>query len=727
VASRRLCRRWRPRLGAERGQVLVLLTLTLPMMLGISAIVVDVGRLFVERRSLQQAADAAALAAAQRLPGTVCDATCTTDVADIAGDYKGKNLEGFGGPALPVCDAVTTSNCYRILGPPSSPDRVEVIVTENVPTLFGAILGKKSFDVRARAVAKTFAHTSVQPGSTVTNPGSTYPGSVSVTTVTTPGADVPALMFAKSSTCFAINLNGAGADFNGAVVSNGGVDAPSNNMGGGPLITANPPGCGADLGNGNSWGAPIERPPADWPVPPPLCTTATSAPGVNACTPSTAAAGQQITTVGGVPCTAAPANWTINSAPAPGLYCSSGSVDIRANFSNVGIVAPTIHVRGVVVSGTNLLPSYGGLVFYAYGGIAGTNEQDTVSVVAGSGSGTYTGSTGSVDLMPTPTRYGSITRTCSTQTTPASCQDVLSATDTITLGALNITSTGSSPGTRQWTFTLLKNGSTAVGSCTTPVGTAACTINPTQTFGPGDTAVLAMFRQVGTNQPRTWNFSTSWSRPMPPVSSFTLTYNSTPKTIFWTQDGLQNGPSGALTAAAFTQRLSELTGAGTVSAATRTGSGTAASPYAFQFSFQGSLARTNVPDLTVSASGLTASITTNTQGAPDSATSSAVVDQSGGGYAFKGAIYAPFGHADMTGSGNQALCPTPGSGCGFLEAWTIRLAGAGADWQGLGPGQPGAGTVSTTTTTIPGTTTAGSTVTNPDVTVTVSTGSNLEE
>ena len=85
------------------------------------------------------------------------------------------------------------------------------------------------------------------------------------------------------------------------------------------------------------------------------------------------------------------------------------------------------------------------------------------------------------------------------------------------------------------------------------------------------------------------------------------------------------------------------------------------------------------------------------------------------------------GHVDLTGSGNQAQCPTSAAGCGFIEAWTVRLAGANANWQGLGPGQAGPGTVTTSTTTIQGSTTPDTVTTHEDVTVTVGTGSNLDE
>ena len=201
MASRRRARCWASRLGAQRGQVLVVLVLVVPMMLGISAIVVDVGRIFVERRSLQQAADAAALAAAQRLPGQPAMRHARAP-SPHRRRVQGEQPRRRGGPALPACDAVTTSNCYRILGPAASPDRVEVIVTENVPTLFGGIFGKKSFDVKARAVAARFAHTEVQPGrSSRRSSESTNPDSVSVSTVTTPGRAGPGAHVRQVEAC----------------------------------------------------------------------------------------------------------------------------------------------------------------------------------------------------------------------------------------------------------------------------------------------------------------------------------------------------------------------------------------------------------------------------------------------------------------------------------------------------------------------------------------------
>src|SRR6185295_19015929 len=83
---------------------------------GFCALVVDLGASYVEKRSLQQAADAAALAAAQELQPALdtCDAACMAAVnAKVAlrvGQYSADN----GGPStVPQCFSPSDPNpCY---------------------------------------------------------------------------------------------------------------------------------------------------------------------------------------------------------------------------------------------------------------------------------------------------------------------------------------------------------------------------------------------------------------------------------------------------------------------------------------------------------------------------------------------------------------------------------------------------------------------------------------
>ena len=170
--------RWR----MEAGQVFVVFALALPVLLGMSALVIDVGTLFVEKRTMQQAADAAALAAAQRLPDGPCNVVCRAGVpashglaavpgvATLAGTYSGRNLGGSGS-ALPACTGSVTSNCYELLDAVDTCDagetcsRVRVRLTKSVSTLFGGLIGKSSYVVGARAIAER-VHTFAPP-----NPG----------------------------------------------------------------------------------------------------------------------------------------------------------------------------------------------------------------------------------------------------------------------------------------------------------------------------------------------------------------------------------------------------------------------------------------------------------------------------------------------------------------------------------------------------------------------------
>jgi Flp pilus assembly protein TadG len=178
------------RLRVETGQVLVLVTLMLPMFLGMAALVIDVGHLFVEKRTLQQAADAAALAAAQELTGGSCDAICTSAVTSVAADYSTANGARTTIGALPACGADVTANCFRIV----DDDKVEVKLEERVNTFFGGILGASNFVVRARAVAASYPYTTTTPGATVTEPGSTV-----VNTTTTGGSQ--SAIFIRARIC----------------------------------------------------------------------------------------------------------------------------------------------------------------------------------------------------------------------------------------------------------------------------------------------------------------------------------------------------------------------------------------------------------------------------------------------------------------------------------------------------------------------------------------------
>jgi Flp pilus assembly protein TadG len=130
----------------DRGAVLVVFLLFLPVLLLFAAFVLDVGHAFQLRRHLQSSADAAALAAAQELPNTM---NAETVANNYSASFGGRNENS----SLPP---VTTAVAF-----PGSPPGGKVRVTQSatsrvffagVVKLFGHA-DWDGFDVSATAVA----------------------------------------------------------------------------------------------------------------------------------------------------------------------------------------------------------------------------------------------------------------------------------------------------------------------------------------------------------------------------------------------------------------------------------------------------------------------------------------------------------------------------------------------------------------------------------------------
>ena len=120
----------------ERGQALVFTVLVLPALLGLVALVLDLGSWFRSQRQLQSAADAAALAGAQVLPNRPGDASA------LAQQYAAKNASDL-------------SSAEYSLGSNLAPnDRITVHVARNAPGFFAKIFGIDSVHVGATATAE---------------------------------------------------------------------------------------------------------------------------------------------------------------------------------------------------------------------------------------------------------------------------------------------------------------------------------------------------------------------------------------------------------------------------------------------------------------------------------------------------------------------------------------------------------------------------------------------
>jgi hypothetical protein len=144
------------RLRHEAGQTVVLIAVLLPLFLGLGAIAVDIGYWYVVKKTTQDAADAAALAAAAELPNDVA-------VRQAASTYVRANLPDASWqveyPYVPRVPAGPPPPAGALEPPPTvdgaaDPSRVEVTVEKRADTFFGRIFGFISPLIRSRAVAE---------------------------------------------------------------------------------------------------------------------------------------------------------------------------------------------------------------------------------------------------------------------------------------------------------------------------------------------------------------------------------------------------------------------------------------------------------------------------------------------------------------------------------------------------------------------------------------------
>jgi Putative Flp pilus-assembly TadE/G-like len=128
----------RPRRGCQRGQTLPLICFFMMSLLGVSGLVLDLGNGYVQRRAVQNEADAAALAGADAIPNGGYSAA-----AQQMATKNGKSG-----------DQVTVTF--------DGTDTVTVTVKRTAPTYFLKVFGKSSIPVSATAVARIEALAAVK-------------------------------------------------------------------------------------------------------------------------------------------------------------------------------------------------------------------------------------------------------------------------------------------------------------------------------------------------------------------------------------------------------------------------------------------------------------------------------------------------------------------------------------------------------------------------------------
>jgi len=188
----RLRRRWR------RGAVLVLTALLLPVLLGITGLVIDAGLLMVSSRKAQNAADAAATAAAfDLLLGRAVDTARATAVTYTRAHNQ-------------LTTANVTVNVPPSRGPyQGDPSYVEVIVQNSVRTVFIHMLGvNRDQLVRRRAVAGM-------------KPINVTPGVIALDSAARPGISVGGNGSLTVKGNITVNSAGGGLDETGQAINNG--------------------------------------------------------------------------------------------------------------------------------------------------------------------------------------------------------------------------------------------------------------------------------------------------------------------------------------------------------------------------------------------------------------------------------------------------------------------------------------------------------------------------
>jgi hypothetical protein len=145
--------------NAERGQAVIIIAFSMIVLLGICALVVDIGMSWMLRRQEQNAADPAAIAAARYIEEG--DSAATRDkMWKAACFYSQEN--GFFETDSPICAAARAAGNLQVLWPPlgphagdfaGRPEMVLVVVRDSHPSFFGRVFGQDTATVTTGAVA----------------------------------------------------------------------------------------------------------------------------------------------------------------------------------------------------------------------------------------------------------------------------------------------------------------------------------------------------------------------------------------------------------------------------------------------------------------------------------------------------------------------------------------------------------------------------------------------
>jgi hypothetical protein len=143
----------------DRGQAVIIIAISMVVLLGIGALVVDLGLSWMLRRHEQNAVDPAAIAAARYIEEG--DSAATRAKMHTAACFYAKE-NGFFQDVDDTCSAARLNGNLKVNWPPIGPSagqhagnwgRLQVMISAQHASFFGAIFGKQSATVATSAVA----------------------------------------------------------------------------------------------------------------------------------------------------------------------------------------------------------------------------------------------------------------------------------------------------------------------------------------------------------------------------------------------------------------------------------------------------------------------------------------------------------------------------------------------------------------------------------------------
>jgi Flp pilus assembly protein TadG len=349
------------RLKRETGQALVLVVLALPLFFSFALLVIDGSKLFVEKRVVQNAADALALAASRELPtdGTACAAACRSAIESATFGQK-FSIPNDGPASLHACGSSTDTNCYVTpYGTTNANRKVQVRLQRDVSTFFGGVVSYfsggsfSSFHPAARAAASL----------------KTIAGSPGWDEVIHHEGEGTAL-FAHSTSCsthdYTLDVSGNDVNIEGILVSNGSVFIHDNTSSFGELDwrQTSPGNCAAPAITGSPEAGCVS------PVPNPNEPCFVN----GKVTYTNVRPYPKTYDRSSIPCnfTASVFDWNQNGTvgspyviPA-GVYCATSAIHLHGNImmGRITLIAPLIDMSGQAHTFT---PYYQDLLAYAYG------------------------------------------------------------------------------------------------------------------------------------------------------------------------------------------------------------------------------------------------------------------------------------------------------------------------------------------------------------------------